>query len=222
MALKNQPITYVYVPLSEWLLEVSKVDAAEAKTWMLGVIESIIRQERGKYDFADRLIDYSMDYRAKAAERQKAYRERKKAQGDTDTPESVEVTAEPPKIEITGALEMTNEPNVTKDTFEFFRKLYGGRKDGLETEYKRFTTACKKQKLDPAVEVTKLADAWANEDAARQEAEAQHQFFPQPKNLGTWLNNLCWQSEPEKPRVSQAAGNLSQSQRLLMQMEGGI
>ena len=71
MALKNQPITYVYVPLSEWLLEVSKVDAADAKTWMLGVIESIIRQERGKYDFADRLIDYSMDYRAKAAERQK-------------------------------------------------------------------------------------------------------------------------------------------------------
>lgn len=222
MALKNQPITYVYVPLSEWLLEVSKVDAADAKTWMLGVIESIIRQERGKYDFADRLIDYSMDYRAKAAERQKAYRERKKAQGDTDTPEIVEVTAEPPKIEITGALEMTNEPNVTKDTFEFFRKLYGGRKDGLETEYKRFTTACKKQKLDPAVEVTKLADAWANEDAARQAAEAHHQFYPQPKNLGTWLNNLCWQSEPEKPRVSQAVGNLSQSQRLLMQMEGGV
>lgn len=222
MALKNQPITYVYVPLSEWLLEVSKVDAAEAKTWMLGVIESIIRQERGKYDFADRLIDYSMDYRAKAAERQKAYRERKKAQGDTDTPESVEVTAEQPKIEIMSAFEMTNEPNVTKDTFEFFRKLYGGRKDGLETEYKRFTTACKKQKLDPALEVTKLADAWANEDAARQTAEAHHQFYPQPKNLGTWLNNLCWQSEQEKPRVSQAVGNLSQSQRLLMQMEGGI
>lgn len=222
MALKNQPITYVYVPLSEWLLEVSKVDAAEAKTWMLGVIESIIRQERGNYDFADRLIDLSMDYRAKAAERQKAYRERKKAQGDTDAPESVEVTAEQPKIQISGALELTNEPNVTKDTFEFFRKLYGGRKDGLETEYKRFTTACKKQKLDPAVEVTKLTDAWANEDAARQAAEAHHQFYPQPKNLGTWLNNLCWQSEPEKPRVSQAVGNLSQSQRLLMQMEGGI
>lgn len=221
MALKNQPITYVYVPVSEWLLEVSNVDAAEAKTWMLGVIEAIIRQERGKYDFADRLIDLSMDYRAKAAERQKAYRERKKAQGDTDAPESVEVTADPPKIEITGALQMTNEPNVTKDTFEFFRKLYGGRKDGLETEYKRFTTACKKQKLDPAVEVTKLADAWANEDAARQAAEAHHQFYPQPKNLGTWLNNLCWQSEPEKPRVSQVVSGMSQAQRLLM-MEGGV
>lgn len=221
MALKNQPITYVYVPLSEWLLEVSKVDAAEAKTWMLGVIESIIRQERGNYDFADRLIDLSMDYRAKAAERQKAYRERKKAQGDTDAPESVEVTAEPPKMQISGALELTNEPNVTKDTFEFFRKLYGGRKDGLETEYKRFTTACKKQKLDPAVEVTKLADAWANEDAARQAAEAAHAFYPQPKNLGTWLNNLCWQSEPEKPRVSQVVSGMSQAQRLLM-MEGGV
>lgn len=221
MALKNQPITYVYVPLSEWLLEVSKVDSTEAKTWMLGVIESIIRQERGKYDFADRLIDLSMDYRAKAAERQKAYRERKKAQGDTDTPESVEVTAEPPKMEVMGALELTNEPNVTKDTFELFRKLYGGRKDGLETEYKRFTTACKKQKLDPAVEVTKLADAWANEDAARQAAEAAHAFYPQPKNLGTWLNNLCWQSEPEKPRASQVVSGMSQAQRLLM-MDGGV
>lgn len=222
MALKNQPITYVYVPLSEWLLEVSKVDAADAKTWMLGVIESIIRQERGKYDFADRLIDYSMDYRAKAAERQKAYRERKKAESGNDVPESENNGSDVAETPKEGALVLTNEPNVTKDTFEFFRKLYGGRKDGLETEYKRFTTACKKQKLDPAVEVTKLADAWANEDAARQAAEAQHQFFPQPKNLGTWLNNLCWQSEPEKPRVSQAVGNLSQSQRLLMQMEGGI
>lgn len=222
MALKNQPITYVYVPLSEWLLEVSKVDDADAKTWMLGVIESIIRQERGKYDFADRLIDYSMDYRAKAAERQKAYRERKKAESGNDVPESENNGSDVAETPKEGALVLTNEPNVTKDTFEFFRKLYGGRKDGLETEYKRFTTACEKQKLDPAVEVTKLADAWANEDAARQAAEAQHQFFPQPKNLGTWLNNLCWQSEPEKPRVSQAVGNLSQSQRLLMQMEGGI
>ena len=222
MALKNQPITYVYVPLSEWLLEVGKVDAAEAKTWMLGVIESIIRQERGKYDFADRLIDLSMDYRAKAAERQKAYRERKKAESGNDVPESENNGSDVAETPKEGALVLTNEPNVTKDTFEFFRKLYGGRKDGLETEYKRFTTACQKQKLDPAVEVTKLADAWANEDAARQAAEAQHQFYPQPKNLGTWLNNLCWQSEPEKPRVSQAVGNLSQSQRLLMQMEGGI
>lgn len=222
MALKNQPITYVYVPLSEWLLEVSKVDAADAKTWMLGVIESIILQERGKYDFADRLIDYSMDYRAKAAERQKAYRERKKAESGNDVPESENNGSDVAETQKEVAFVLTNEPNVTKDTFEFFRKLYGGRKDGLETEYNRFTKACNKQKLDPAVEVTKLADAWANEDAARQAAEAQHQFFPQPKNLGTWLNNLCWQSEPEKPRVSQAVGNLSQSQRLLMQMEGGI
>lgn len=222
MALKNQPITYVYVPLSEWLLEVSKVDAAEAKTWMLGVIESIIRQERGKYDFADRLIDYSMDYRAKAAERQKAYRERKKAESGNDIPESENNGSDVAETPKEGALVLTNEPNLTKDTFEFFRKLYGGRKDGLETEYNRFTKACKKQNLDPSVEVTKLADAWANEDAARQAAESQHQFFPQPKNLGTWLNNLCWQSEPEKPRVSQAVGNLSQSQRLLMQMEGGV
>ena len=218
----QQPMSYVYVPLSEWLLEVSKVPASEAKAWMLDVIECIIRQERGKQAFADRLIDLSADYRAKAAERQKAYRERKKAESVPEVPNKEETASERSENAKEATLVLSNQPDPVKDTFDFFRKLYGGRKDGLETEYKRFTTACKKQKLDPSVEVTKLAEAWAAEDAERQAAEAQHQFFPQPKNLGTWLNNLCWQSEPEKPRVSQAVGNLSQSQRLLMQMEGGI
>ena len=218
----QQPMSYVYVPLSEWLLEVSKVPASEAKAWMLDVIECIIRQERGKQAFADRLIDLSADYRAKAAERQKAYRERKKAESVPEVPNKEETASERSENAKEATLVLSNQPDPVKDTFDCFRKLYGGRKDGLETEYKRFTTACKKQKLDPSVEVTKLAEAWAAEDAERQAAEAQHQFFPQPKNLGTWLNNLCWQSEPEKPRVSQAVGNLSQSQRLLMQMEGGI
>ena len=214
----QQPMPYVYVPLSEWLLEVSKVTAEEAKSWMLDVIECIIRQERGKQAFADRLIDISLDYRAKAAERQKAYRDRKKAESVPEVPNKEETASEPLENVKTAPLVLTNQPDPVKDTFDFFRKLYGGRKDGLETEYKRFLSACKKQHLDPSEEVTKLAEAWASEDAERQAAEANHQFFPQPKNLGTWLNNLCWQSEPEKPRMSQSVGNLSQAQRLMLKM----
>jgi len=218
--MKGQPLSYVYVPLSEWLLEVTKVPESECKNWTLGVIEAIIMQEKGKHYFADRLMDLSADYRAKAAERQKAYRERKKAESGMEVASNENKASESPRNEKEGALVLSNEVNPTKDTFEFFRKLYGGRKDGVETEYKRFVNACKKQHLDPAIEVTKLADAWAAEDAERQAAEANNQFFPQPKNLGTWLNNLCWQSEPEKPRVSQVVGNMSQAQRLLL-MEGG-
>lgn len=107
-----------------------------------------------------------------------------------------------------------------KDTFEFFRKCYGGRKDGLETEYARFQKACARFNLDPKVEVTKLCDAWSREADARSAAELKREFYPMPKNLGTWLNNLCWQQEQEQPRVEQKAQNLSQAQRLMIQMEG--
>jgi hypothetical protein len=218
----KKTINYLYLNVSEFLLEVVKSDPSKTKDWLLTLIDAVVNERSGVDAYADKIIAEMNEFRQKSAERQKAYRERKKAESGNDVPESENSGSDVAETQKEGVLVLTNEPNVTKDTFEFFRKLYGGRKDGLETEYKRFTTACKKQKLDPAVEVTKLADAWANEDAARQAAEAQHQFFPQPKNLGTWLNNLCWQSEPEKPRVSQAVGNLSQSQRLLMQMEGGI
>ena len=169
---------------------------------------------------ADRIIDEADAFRKKAAERQQAYRERQKQMQATFHASPAKNA--PQRMQTQKAEQKDKEPkqDPVKDTFEFFRKCYGGRKDGLETEYARFQKACARFNLDPKVEVTKLCDAWSREADARSAAELKREFYPMPKNLGTWLNNLCWQQEQEKPRVEQKVQNLSQSQRLLIQMEG--
>ena len=214
-------INYIYIPVAELYMEVSKTDPAETKDWMLGVLTSVIKQERGVYELADRIIDEADEFRKKAAERQQAYRERQKANMGMNT--WVNQNTPPERTKMPKAQPVKNKPAETeldpvKDTFGIFRKMYGGRKDGLETEYSRFVRACAKFKLDPKQEVTKLCDAWSREADARSAAELKREFYPMPKNLGTWLNNLCWQQEQEQPRVEQKAQNLSQSQRLLIQM----
>ena len=215
-----KPINYIYIPVAELYMEVSNTDPAETKDWMLGVLTFVIKQERGVYELADRIIDEAYAFRKKAAERQQAYRERQKQMQATfnaspakNTPQRTQTQKAEPKDK-----EPKQDP--VKDTFEFFRKCYGGRKDGLETEYVRFQKACARFNLDPKVEVTKLCDAWSREADARSAAELRREFYPMPKNLGTWLNNLCWQQEQEPPRVEQKAQNLSQAQRLMIQMEG--
>ena len=50
-------INYIYIPVAELYMEVSKTDPAETKDWMLGVLTSVIKQERGVYELADRIID---------------------------------------------------------------------------------------------------------------------------------------------------------------------
>lgn len=214
-------INYIYIPVAELYMEVSKTDPSETRDWMLGVLTAVIKQERGVYELADRIIDEADAFRKKAAERQQAYRERQKANMGTNTwvnqntlPERTQTPKEQPVQK--KPAEPKQDP--VKDTFGVFRKMYGGRKDGLETEYARFVRACQKFHLEPKVEVTKLCDAWEKESEARSAAEMRREFYPLPKNLGTWLNNLCWQQEQEKPRVEQKVQNLSQSQRLLIQM----
>ena len=215
----KKTINYLYLNVSEFLLEVVKSDPSKTKDWLLTLIDAVVNERSGVDVYADKIIAEMNGFRQKSAERQKAYRERLNGKGGENVPPQTEKPVETP---VNPEKPHRQKVDPIKDTFEFFRKMYGGRKDGLEVEYGRFRKACEKFNLKPSEEVTKLCDAWAAEDKARQAAEAQNQFFPQPKNLGTWLNNLCWQSELEKPRVSQAVGNLSQSQRLLMQMEGGI
>lgn len=216
-----KPINYIYIPVAELYMEVSNTAPEDTREWILGVLTAVIKQERGIYDLADRIIDEADAFRKKAAERQQAYRERQKQmQATFHTPPEKK-----PTERTQNAWKQDKEPkepkqDPVKDTFEFFRKCYGGRKDGLETEYSRFQKACAKFKLDPKVEVTKLCDAWSREADARSAAELKREFYPMPKNLGTWLNNLCWQQEQEQPRVEQKAQNLSQAQRLMIQMEG--
>lgn len=211
-----KPINYIYIPVAELYMEVSNTAPEDTREWILGVLTAVIKQERGIYDLADRIIDEAEAFRKKAAERQQAYRERQKQMQATfhTAPEK-----NPPERTQT-AWKQNKEPkqDPVKDTFGVFRKMYGGRKDGLETEYARFVKACQKFHLDPKVEVTKLCDAWDKESEARSAAEMRREFYPIPKNLGTWLNNLCWQQEQEKSRVEQKVQNLSQSQRLLIQM----
>lgn len=215
-----KPINYIYIPVAELYMEVSNTKPEDTRDWILGVLTSVIKQERGIYDLADRIIDEADAFRKKAAERQQAYRERQKLNQSTSAWASQKKPVE--RKEMPKAETKPSEPkqDPVKDTFEFFRKCYGGRKDGLETEYARFVRACQRFHLDPKQEVTKLCDAWSREADARSEAELRREFYPMPKNLGTWLNNLCWQQEQEQPRVEQKAQNLSQAQRLMIQMEG--
>ncbi|MDR2652241.1 MAG: hypothetical protein LBC68_08005, partial [Prevotellaceae bacterium] len=75
--------------------------------------------------------------------------------------------------------------------FENFRKLFGGTKKGLDTEFENFIKKHKDwknvlPKLLPAVE---LEIEW------RAKRNAAGAFVPQWKNLQTWINQRCWEQE---------------------------
>lgn len=215
-----KPINYIYIPVAELYMEVSNTAPEDTREWILGVLTAVIKQERGIYDLADRIIDEADAFRKKAAERQQAYRERQKQMQSTFHASPAKNAPQRTQTQKAETKDKEPKQDPVKDTFEFFRKCYGGRKDGLDTEYARFVRACQRFHLDPKQEVTKLCDAWSREADARSAAELRREFYPMPKNLGTWLNNLCWQQEQEQPRVEQKAQNLSQAQRLMIQMEG--
>lgn len=212
----KRTINYLYLNVSEFLLEVVKSDPSKTKDWLLTLIDAVVNDRSGVDSYADKIIAEMNGFRQKSAERQKAYRERLQGKGGENVPPQPEKLEEVPIKP-----EKPHRPKVDpiKDTFEFFRKMYGGRKDGLEVEYGRFRKACEKFNLKPSEEVTKLCDAWAAEDEARKDAAAKGAFYPLTKNLGTWLNNLCWQQEQAKPAETIPTSNLSQAQRLMIQMD---
>ena len=214
----KKTINYLYLNVSEFLLEVVKSDPSKTKDWLLTLIDAVVNERNGVDPYADKIIAEMNGFRQKSAERQKAYRERLQGKGCENVPPQPEKPVETP-----AKPEKPHRPKVDpiKDTFEFFRKMYGGRKDGLEVEYGRFRKACEKFNLKPSEEVTKLCDAWAAEDEARKDAAVRGAFYPLTKNLGTWLNNLCWQQEQAKPAETMPTSNLSQAQRLMIQMENG-
>ena len=71
-----KPINYIYIPVAELYMEVSNTAPEDTREWILGVLTAVIKQERGIYDLADRIIDEAEAFRKKAADRQQAYRER--------------------------------------------------------------------------------------------------------------------------------------------------
>lgn len=214
----KKTINYLYLNVSEFLLEVVKSDPSKTKDWLLTIIDAVVNERSGVDPYADKIIAEMNGFRQKSAERQKAYRERLNGKGGENVPPHPEKP-----VETTVKTEKPHRQKVDpiKDTFEFFRKMYGGRKDGLEVEYGRFRKSCEKFNLNPSEEVTKLCDAWAAEDEARKDAAVRGAFYPLTKNLGTWLNNLCWQQEQAKPAETMPTSNLSQAQRLMIQMENG-
>lgn len=211
----RKSINYLYLNVSEFLLEVVKSDPANTKEWLLKLIDSVVNERLGEDSYADKIIKEMAEFRQKSAERQKAYRERMNGNGQANVQQPKEKAFSKPL----NAKPKAPKADPIKDTFEFFRKMFGGRKDGLDVEYDRFTKACEKYGLKPSEEVVKLCDAWVAEDAARKEANATGAFYPLPKNLGTWLNNLCWQQEQAKTAETMPTSNLSQAQRLMIQME---
>lgn len=209
---------YLYLNVSEFLLEVVKKDSSKTKDWLLTLIDAVLNERSGVDPYADKIIAEMNGFRQKSAERQKAYRERLHREGGENVPQQPEKFVEVP---VKHEKPHRNKVDPIKDTFEFFRKMYGGRKDGLEVEYGRFRKACEKFNLKPSEEVTKLCDAWVAEDEARKDAAVRGAFYPLTKNLGTWLNNLCWQQEQAKPAETMPTSNLSQAQRLMIKMENG-
>jgi hypothetical protein len=83
-----------------------------------------------------------------------------------------------------------------KSEFESFRKKYPSTKNGLESEFKNF----KKHKdwkiclnlLLPALEKEIEHKAWLKENK---------KFCPEWKNLQTWINKRCWESEFPKTEL---------------------
>lgn len=76
--------------------------------------------------------------------------------------------------------------------FDIFRKLYPGKKTGLEPEWKNFTKKHSNWRdilplLKPALEA---------QIASRESLLKAKEFVPAWKHLKTWINNQCWTEEP--------------------------
>ena len=77
--------------------------------------------------------------------------------------------------------------------FDDFRKKYkslGGTARGLETELNDL----KKKHKDWKVVIPMLGYALEKEAKEREDARRRGKFFPQMKNLQTYINNRCWES----------------------------
>lgn len=80
--------------------------------------------------------------------------------------------------------------------FDEFRKIYRGTKRGLRTE---FTNFCKKHKDWKAVLPT-LKERYEHQCELKDQARMFGCFVPVEKNLQTYLNQRCWEEEPQFQR----------------------
>jgi len=81
--------------------------------------------------------------------------------------------------------------NEGKEIFEIFRNVYPGTKRGLETEFINFT----KKHKDWGVIINLLLPAIKKEIDCRKSYTDNSKFYPQQKNLQTWINQKSWEQE---------------------------
>lgn len=81
--------------------------------------------------------------------------------------------------------------NEEHQMFEEFRKAYQGKKRGHDTEFNFFIA----QNKDWREVLPKLSLAVTKENVLREQARSLNKFFPEPKNLQTYLNgkNRAWE-----------------------------
>ncbi len=81
--------------------------------------------------------------------------------------------------------------NEEHQMFEDFRKAYQGKKRGHDTEFNFFIA----QNKDWREVLPKLSLAVTKENVLREQARSLNKFFPEPKNLQTYLNgkNRAWE-----------------------------
>lgn len=75
--------------------------------------------------------------------------------------------------------------------FEEFRKLYGGQKNGCETEFKNF----KKRHKDWKEILPQLPEIIKRQIEQRRRKALKKEFVPEWKHLATWINKRCWEEE---------------------------
>ena len=110
-----------------------------------------------------------------------------------DTKVSMSISNKEIKEENTNVLKKKCPETDLEQAFETFRrkyKKYGGSARGFETE---FTNLAKKHK-DWKEIIPMLDYALEEENKARQDALAKNEFFPQMKNLQTYINQRSWEN----------------------------
>lgn len=84
-----------------------------------------------------------------------------------------------------------NNKNDFFDSFKDFQNIYPGKKRSTETEFENF-----KNNIDNWKEIIRLLiPAIQKEETFRKKAKEEHRFFPDPKDLQTWINKRCWEQE---------------------------
>ncbi len=75
--------------------------------------------------------------------------------------------------------------------FDEFRKLYGGHKNGCETEFKNF----QKKHKDWKTILPQLPEIIKRQIEQRRRKALKKEFVPEWKHLSTWINKRCWEEE---------------------------